>query len=183
VLYRRFPLIPGVALDEPGGPLYVPRFDQGEGRHDNPDAYGALYVSHDPASPVAELLKDVPRGPFHAGLLRHEGHPYALVPLDDSELEGVIDLDDPRVLSSRDLRPSRVATGRRTVTQRLALDIYREGAAGISWWSTIEGSWINVTLFAERASSTLRPAGDPEPLTPDHPTVREAAEAVGVLLP
>jgi hypothetical protein len=182
VLYRRFPLIVGAAPDEPGGPLYVPRFDQGDGRHDNPDAYGALYVSRHPASPVAELLKDVPLGPLQESLLAHEGNPYALVELDDSAVDGVLDLDDPRVLIGRDLRPSLVATGRRSVTQRMALDVYREGASGISWWSTIEASWINVTLFSERAADLLRAAGDPEPLTPYHPAVREAAEAVGVLL-
>jgi hypothetical protein len=182
VLYRRFPLIPGAAPDEPGGPLYVPRFDQGEGRHDNPDTYGALYVSRHPASPVAELLKDVPLGPLQTSLLAHEGHAYALVPLDDSALDGLLDLDDPRVLSDRGLRPSVVATGRRTVTQRTALEIYRDGASGVSWWSTIEAAWINVTLFAERAADHLRIAGEPEPLTPDHPAVREAAETVGVML-
>lgn len=182
MLYRRFPLILGAAPDEPGGPLYVPRIDQGDGRHDNPDSYGALYVSRHPASPVAELLKDVPLGPLQPALLRHEGHAYGLVALDDSGLDGVLDLDDPRVLVTRQLRPSLVATARRTVTQRMALDIYRDGASGVSWWSTIEASWINVTLFAERAAEQLTLMGEPEPLTIDHPTVREAAEAVGVLL-
>jgi hypothetical protein len=94
----------------------------------------------------------------------------------------VLDLDDPRTLVARDLRPSGVATGDRTVTQRMALDVYREGAVGISWWSTIEASWINLTLFAERATERLRLAGEPEPLGPRHPAVREAAEAVGVTL-
>jgi len=183
VLYRRFPLIPGAAPDEPGGPLYIPRIDQGDGRHDNPDAYGALYVSRNPASPVAELLKDVPLGRLQPALLRHEGHSYALIALDDSDVDGVVDLDNPRILSDRRLRPSLVATGRRTITQRTALDIYRGGATGISWWSTIEASWTNVTMFAERAAGRLVTVGDPEPLTPDHPAVREAAEAVGVLLP
>jgi hypothetical protein len=182
VLYRRFPMIPGAAPDEPGGPLYVPRFDQGEGRHDNPDVYGALYLSRHPASPVAELLKDLRLGRFDPGLLHHEGHDYGLVPLDESKLEGILDLDEPRTLSERQLRPSMVATGRRTLTQRMALDLYRDGANGIAWWSTIEASWINVTLFAERATGRLRIAGDPETLTSDHPLVREAADAVGVPL-
>lgn len=182
MLYRRFPLVPGAAPEEPGAPLYVPRFDQGEGRHDNPDTYGALYVSRHPASPVAELLKDVPLGLLQPTLLAHEGNPYALVALDDSAVEGVLDLDDPRILAGRDLRPSLVATGRRTITQRTALEIYRDGASGISWWSTIEASWINVTLFEDRVADRLTIVGEPEPLTLDHPAVREAAEAVGVLL-
>jgi RES domain len=175
-------MIPGAAPLEPGGALFVPRSDQGEGRHDNPDAYGALYVSRDPVSPVAELLKDVPLGVLQPSLLEHEGHPYALVALDESSLEEVLDLDDPRTLVAREIRPSGVATGDRTVTQRMALEVYQEGASGIAWWSTIEASWINLTLFAERAADRLHVTGEPEPLGPSHPVVREAAETVGVIL-
>jgi hypothetical protein len=182
VLYRRYPFLTGAGLRELGGPLYVPRLDQGEGRHDNPDAYAALYMSKDPASPVAELIRSAPQGELEPDLLLHEGEPYRLAEFDDSELRGLVDLDDPKSLVERDLRPSGVATRYRTPTQRLALRIHQEGAAGFEWWSTIESSWINVTLFAERAAAHLRLRGEPEPLTPDHPAVREAAEAVGVLL-
>ncbi|MGH2696957.1 MAG: hypothetical protein ACRDIW_08200, partial [Actinomycetota bacterium] len=59
---------------------------------------------------------------------------------------------------------------------------YEEGVAGFEWWSTIEASWINVTLFDDRVAGRLTVVGEPEPLTLDHPAVREAAEAVGVLL-
>jgi hypothetical protein len=182
MLYRRFPFLPGAGRSEPGGPLHVPRIDQGEGRHDNPDVYGALYMSRNPASPVAELLKDAPRGVLEPALLVHEGSPYALAAFDERGLDDLVDLDDPAVLASRDLRPSGVATRNRRATQRLALRIHQEGTAGFEWWSTIEASWINVTLFAERVVGRLDVVGDPEPLTVDHPAVREAAEAVGVLL-
>jgi hypothetical protein len=182
VLYRRFPFSPGAGPTDAGGPLFVPRIDQGDGRHDNPDAYGALYLSRDPASPVAELLKDAPRGRLEPRLLLHEGTPHVLAAFDDSGLSDLVDLDDPAVLSARELRPSMVATGNRPPTQRIALRIYQEGADGLEWWSSIEGSWINVTLFAERVGERLQLVGEPEPLTLDHPAVREAAEAVGVLL-
>jgi hypothetical protein len=94
----------------------------------------------------------------------------------------VLDLDDPSNLVARDLRPSGVATRARRPTQRLALRLYEEGVDGLEWWSTIEASWINVTLFADRIGGRLSVVGEPEPLTLDHPAVREAAEAVGVLL-
>jgi hypothetical protein len=182
VLYRRYPFSPGAGVGEPGGPLYVPRLDQGDGRHDNPDVYGALYLSRVPASPIAELLRDAPRGVLQPALLLHEGEPYRLAAFDDSGLTDLVDLDDPRTLSRRGLRPSRVATLDRERTQPLGLSIYHEGASGFEWWSTIESSWINVTVFADRAVDRLTLAGEPEALTLDHPAVREAADAVGVLL-
>jgi hypothetical protein len=75
-----------------------------------------------------------------------------------------------------------VATRVRRTTQRQALRLYEEGVDGLAWWSTIEASWINVTLFEDRVAGLLNVVGEPEPLTLDHPEVREAAEAVGVLL-
>lgn len=182
MLYRRFPFIPGAGPSDPGGALYVPRIDQGEGRHDNPDAYAALYMSRDPVSPVAELLKDAPRGILDPAFLLHEGAPYGLAAFEESRLSDLVDLDDPEALAARALRPSGVATGKRGPTQRLALRIHQEGAAGFEWWSTIEASWINVTLFAERAAGRLALSSEPEPLTTSHPAVRGAAEVVGVLL-
>jgi len=182
VLYRWFPWLPGAGEHDPGGPLYVPRFDQGGGRHDNPDAYGAFYLSRVPASPIAEVLRDyVARAAPPLPLFR-EGAPSRLAVIDDSAVRELLDLDDPRSLVARELRPSGVATRNRDRTQKLALTLYREGEAGFEWWSTIEASWINVTLFADRVAGRLSVVGEPEPLTLDHPAVREAAEAVGVLL-
>lgn len=182
MLYRTYPHVAGAGPTDPGGPLHVPQLDQGEGRHDNPDVYGAIYMSRDPLSAVAELLRTVPQGELEPEILLHEGEPYRLGVFDDVALGGLVDLDDPRSLEARDLRPSGVATRNRTPTQRLALRIHEEGVAGFEWWSTIEASWINVTLFAERAVGALVVVGRPEPLTIDHPAVREAADAVGVLL-
>ena len=182
MLFRAFPSAPTDESSQPGGPLYVPRIDQGGGRHDNPGVYGALYLSRDPVSAVAELLRDYAGRPFGDGDLVVEGGRRYLARIDDEGVQGLVDLDNPRVLTQRRLRPSGVATRRRTVTQRTALALFGEGVAGFEWWSTIEASWINVTLFAERCADRLRVAGDPEPLTLDHPAVRDAAGAVGVLL-
>jgi hypothetical protein len=82
----------------------------------------------------------------------------------------------------RNLRPSGVATGNREVTRRVALDIYGKGVPGFEWWSAIEASWINVTLFVDRAVPFLGVAGEAQPLTVGHPAVRAAAEVVGVRL-
>lgn len=181
MLYRVFPLLPGAGLSEDGGPLFVPRGLQGSSRHDNPGSYGALYASRWAESAVAERIQ-----PFRgreltaAHLRRADGRPYALASIDDARLDGVIDLDDPRELARRRLRPSGVATRNRTVTQPVALAIFEEGPLGFAWWSTLEAEWINVTLFAERAIPQLHVAGSPEVLSLDHPVVLAAAQAVGV---
>jgi hypothetical protein len=161
--------------------LHVPRGEQGGGRHDNPDAYGAVYLSRSPTSPIAEVLR---------AFRRHEGPPFdlvletarlALASFDDALLDGsLLDLDDPAHLAARTLRPSRIATRERGITQEIALALFDEEYPGFEWWSTIEASWINVTLFAERAMDRLRLAGTPEPLQLDHPDVREAADAIGL---
>lgn len=182
MLYRTFPRVDGAGPADPGGPLFVPRLEQRRGRHDNPDAYGALYLSRVPASPIAEILREyVSRAQPPHPLLR-EGSPIGLAAIDDSALDELIDLDDPTSLETRDLRPSGVATRNRGRTQKLAMAIFGEGAAGFEWWSAIEAAWINVTLFAERAVERLSVVGEPEALTTEHPAVREAAEAVGVPL-
>jgi hypothetical protein len=182
VLFRAFPWLPGARPTDPGGPLFVPRLDQGAGRHDNADAYGALYVSRSRVSPVAEQLREYVGRPVEPTRFLREGSPLALASIEESGLDGLLDLDDPRNLVARDLRPSRVATRDRDSTRPMALAIFEEGVDGFEWWSTIEASWINVTLFEDRVVDRLSLAAEPEPLTLDHPAVREAAEAVGVLL-
>jgi hypothetical protein len=183
VLYRLFPYDPEAGDHDEGGALHVPRLLQGAGRHDNPERYGVLYGSRAPVAVVAEFLRRFRDRPVTDPVLRWErGLPYALAALDESAVPALLDLDDPAVLSARELRPSEVATRRRRETQELALTLYGEGIAGFEWWSTIEASWINVTLFQDRAARHLRLARAPERLTRDHPLVGQAAEAVGVRL-
>jgi hypothetical protein len=183
VLYRVFPHVPGRDALQEGGPLFVPRERQGTGRHDNPAQYGALYVSRVAESAVAERIQ-----PFRGqslgddDLIRRDGARYALVALEETGLTDPVDLDDPRELVRRDLRPSTVATRRRDATQRMALSVFEEGLAGFSWWSTLEAAWTNLTLFAERALPLLAVDGEPEPLSIDHPAVRTAADQIGIQL-
>ena len=156
MLYRVFPQLPAAGPMEWGGALYVARVRQGVGRHDNPLQYGALYVSRSPESAVAESIQKF-RGQTltDADLELVDGRRYALAAIDDAALPAAglqtVDLDEPRELVQRDLRPSRIATRLRERTQPVALAIFDEGAAGIGWWSTLEASWPNVTLFAPRS--------------------------------
>lgn len=181
MLYRAFPHRPGAGPTEEGGALWVPRESQGSGRHDNPERYAALYTARTPESAIAERIQSF-RGQTitDQNLRRADGRQLALAAMDHSALPALVDLDDPRELARRGLRPSMVATRERAITRPIALAIFEEEAPGFSWWSTLEAVWTNVTLFAERTVGLLRPEEDPEPLTIAHPTLRRAAEVLGI---
>ena len=164
---------------EPGGALWVPRDFQGDGRHDNPDAYGCLYASEDAVASVVEQLARFRGNVLRPGMLRRRGLPLALATLELDDRAGLVDLDRPTVLRAQRLRPSLVATRRREITQPQALAIHRRGADGIRWWSTFESLWANVTLF-DRAARRLRVVEIHEARL-DLPAVREACETLGIL--
>jgi len=183
MLHRLFPWSRASAPAEPGGPLFNPRRQQGSGRHDRPDLYGAIYVTRIEVSAVAEWLAAF-RGQelSAADFDRTDGRLLALVAFEDDRLGDLADLDEPTELDKRSLRPSGVATHARPITQQLAGSLFEEGLAGFGWWSTLEAAWPNVTLFAERTLDRLVVAAEPRPLTIEDPVVAAAASAVGVQL-
>lgn len=183
MLFRLFPWDPAADASSPGGALFNPRAQQGNGRHDNPDLYGALYVARVEVSAVAEWLAGF-RGQTLVpdDFARTDGRRWALVGLDDTALPGIVDLDDPSELAARGLRPSRLATRKRATTQDVARRLFNEGTPGFGWWSTLEASWPNVTLFAERALDALSVADEPRKIAIDDRVVRAAAAAIGVTL-
>jgi RES domain len=157
ILYRCLAWNERAAPDAPDGALWFPRPYQGEGRHDNPDVYGCLYLSEAPLSCVVEQLARFRGQRLVPALLHRRGLPLALAELELRESAELVDLDDPAVLRHERLRPSRVATREREVTQPQARALF-EGhrrAAGLRWWSTFESLWANVTLF-DRAASVLK---------------------------
>ncbi|MDQ3937340.1 MAG: hypothetical protein M3253_01525, partial [Chloroflexota bacterium] len=124
-LYRLFPWNPGSGDTESGGPLFNPRRQQGRGRHDQPDLYGALYLSRSEVSPLAEWLAAFRGQTMTADDLRRtDGRRWALATFDDAGLGGVVDLDEPAELGRRGLRPSGVATYQRQTTQALAVSLF-----------------------------------------------------------
>jgi hypothetical protein len=181
ILWRVLPWDSAVSPAARGGALWFPRSFQGRGRHDNPSRYGCLYLAGAPASAVAEALARFRGvGGIRDEMLERGGRPLALSELmlaDDAQL---IDLDEPRVLQRERLRPSEVATGERSATQAYAERLFdsHPEAAGLRWWSTLESSWINVTLF-DRALGSLT-VGEPQSLSLEHPAVVEAAELLGL---
>jgi hypothetical protein len=156
ILYRCFAWNERAGTDQPDSPLWFARVFQGDGRHDNPDAYGCLYLTDREASAVVEQLARFRGQRLIAPMLVRRRLPLALAAIelrDDAEL---VDLDDPVVLGRRRLRPSLVATRDRSVTQPQALAVFREtDAVGLRWWSILESLWANYTLF-DRARPLLR---------------------------
>lgn len=163
-----------------GGPLWIPRMLQGNGRHDNPDLYGCLYVSVEPVSAVAEQIQRLTGTTLDAPDLLRRGLPLALAAIDFDESAELLDLDDPNVLAGEGLRPSRIATNDRAVTQLGAAELFTRHAeaAGIRWWSTIEALWPNVTLF-DRAGELLA-VEDVQVLELGDDVVVEAADYLGI---
>lgn len=180
ILYRCFAWNRTARRDTPDGPLWFPRVFQGEGRHDNPDTYGCLYLADRPVSCIVEQLAAFRGQRLNSAILRRRGLPLALANIELDERTRFVDLDDPAVLRRERLRPSLVATARRAVTQPQALDLYRRHpeAGALRWWSRWEALWANVTVF-DRAASSLA-LRDVRALTLEDTALLEAADFFGL---
>jgi hypothetical protein len=126
------------------------------------------------------------RAPRRPGSLRPEllvraSRPLALAELELDAHAVLVDFDDPAVLTAETLRPSIVATGRREITQAYAVRQFERhpDAAGLRWWSTLEASWIHVTLF-DRAVDAVNVRGV-RPLAVDDEVVTVAAAHLGLM--
>jgi len=185
MLFRVYRAIDGAAETARGGALFVPRDRQGAGRHDSPGRYGTFYAARSAVAAVAETIQAF-RGRDLSGddLELADGSRLTLAALDDAALGVVVDLDEPAVLVEQGWRPSGVASRNRIVTQAMAVRAFDAGALGLSWWSTLDSAWTNVTLFAERTidiGSVVRD-GAPEALSLRHPAVVAAAEHLAIPL-
>jgi hypothetical protein len=182
-LWRVLPWDPSAEPDQPGGPLWIPRNLQGRGRHDDPARYGCLYLAARDVGAVAELLAPFRGRPLTPAVLHRAGPPAALAALELGPDAILVDLDEPATLLAERLRPSQVATRERPVTQTWASRIHREHreATGLRWWSVLEASWLNVTLF-DRGTKDLA-VEDVRPLALDDPVLREAASFLGLVAP
>ncbi len=185
MLFRVFRAIDGAQRTARGGALYVPRDRQGAGRHDSPGRYGAFYAARSAVAAVAETIQAFRgRDLSVEDLELADGSRLTLATLDDSTLGAMVDLDDPAVLVEEGYRPSGVASRDRMITQAMAVRAFDAGALGLSWWSTLDAVWTNVTLFAERTldAGAVTVEGTPEPLSMRHPAVEAAAEHLAIPL-
>jgi hypothetical protein len=179
-LYRCFAWDERATDDGPDGALWFPRVFQGEGRHDNPDLYGCLYLSDRPISCIVEQLARFRGQRLTPPMLRRRGLPLALADLHLDDRAAIVDLDDPAALSRHHLRPSLVATRDRDITQPQARALFtaRRSLAGLRWWSVWESLWANITLF-DRARHHLR-LTMVRRLALDDPAVVDAAQTFGL---
>jgi hypothetical protein len=180
ILFRCFPWESESEPAARGGALWFPRMFQGAGRHDNPLVYGCLYVTEEPVSALVERFQGLRTTRLEPPDLQSRGRPLALAALELAADAEVVDLDDPEVLAAERLRPSRVATNDRSLTQSQAGELFGKHpqAMGLRWWSTFESLWANVTLF-DRAGPVLTVA-DVHRLEVGDDVVREAAEFLGL---
>lgn len=162
--------------------LWFPRQLQGEGRHDNPDLYGCLYAATEPVGAIAEALAPFRgSGRLDPSMLRRAGRPLYLGSLVLADEAVVLDLDDPKILVREGLRPSRVATRFRSTTQQQAALFHESHAeiAALRWWSTIESTLSNLTIF-DRGAPLLE-LEDRRQLSLEDPEVSVAAELLGLI--
>ncbi|MBN8892264.1 MAG: DUF2783 domain-containing protein [Rhodospirillales bacterium] len=89
------------------------------------------------------------------------------------------DLDDADRLASLGLRPPRVVTRDREVTQAWARELFEGGQyAGVRWWSYYNPDWGSVGLWDSAALHVT----DVVTLTVDHPAfVAAAAEIIRII--
>ncbi len=178
-LYRVCPVDPAAGPGSPYYPSFVPR-SSGQHRIDNAARYDTLYVSGAAAGAVAERFGMFAR--WGDWLLEHpHGFEARLVTFDLSDDWPLLDLDDAAVLAARRLRPSRVVTRDRQVTQAWAAAIHAEGSwAGISWWSYYDPEWPAGGLWCPSGQGTVAALDvvAVEPLGAQHPAVVEAARSL-----
>ena len=180
IVHRCFAWSARARPEEQDGPLWVPRLFQGDGRHDNPDVYGCLYLADGEVSAVVEQLARFRTQRLQAALLRRRGLPLTMAALALDDSAEIVDLDEPRVLVRERLRPSAVATRQRQVTQPQARALYSKHphVAALRWWSTFEASWANYTVF-DRALPKLSVASV-RALTLEDDSVIAAADYLGL---
>ena len=149
LLYRVFPYVGTAKAGQAGHPLYL-HPDQGAGRWDNRSAYLAMYVASQPEGAIGETFAHL--ATWRASMLQFPAVPGAVRSLGvyevDEEALPLLELDDPKTLVARAIRPSEVVIRNRPHTQALALAVFNEHKwSGISWWSMHRPQWQLHVLF------------------------------------
>lgn len=180
-LYRVFTKIPASdAIREFGGPLYVPREFQGNGRHDIPDD-GIIYCALDAVSAIAENIKGFINLTINNDDFKRKGK--AVQALAEMAMTGerLIDLRDAKEMVKTKTGPMAIATHDREITKGLCKMIYDKQVDGFIWWSTIEAKWSNVTLFESRVKNKIQ-VQKIIPLTTAMADVKKAAKLLQIKL-
>lgn len=161
--------------------MYPPRERQGSGRHDIPDKDGVIYCSKSPVSAIAELLQG-----FRGSTITNkvfsspDGKVRVLIRFAIGKNVKLIDLNDPKTLSKFKWKPSQVASMQRATTQNMSRLLFEKGVDGFTWWSMLEASWVNATLFQSRIAKYINGIGEVVTLDAKLPEVVEAAKILKI---
>jgi hypothetical protein len=174
-LYRVIPFVPSAKKGEPGHPLYFPP-NQGLARVDNSNHYSVGYLATTGSCAISEsfgflsswdsmMLRPIKTLPESRWVIAT----YIL------KTESVIfDMDDAANLLKLRIRPSRVVTRDRAITQSWALKVHKNRVnSGVSWWSFYNPDWSCVGLWD---LSILKVKGTEE-LTLENSWLEEASRA------
>lgn len=181
VLWRVFPWNAKARTGERFSTTYIPPV-QGKGRFDlMGSAAGVLYLSEAPEHAIAESIQHFRGELLGAEELLVADQPLSLVSVELSEAirAEVANLCDAATLVQLRVQPDQTASHDRRTTQSIAASVHAAGYVGLRWWSALSGDWHTVALFRDRLTQSLA-YGEPEPLTLEHPALREAARVIGV---
>src|SRR5216117_2279015 len=162
----------GAKPGEPFSPSYIYPH-QGAGRFDVDDKL-VVYLAETAVHAVAEKLQRFRGQKIDRKDLIESGKPLALVECRLGKLK-LADLCDPAVLVKHDIRPDVLASRDFAKTQRVAAALYKEGFAGLRWWSALSGDWHTIVVFEGEFEYA-----EPEPLAIGHKVVQEASVALGI---
>ena len=175
--WRVFPWDAAAKSGEPFSSGYVYPH-QGSGRFDVRDV-PVLYLAETAVHAVAEKLQRFRGQRIDRRDLKESGWPLALVECRLS-LQKIADLCDPELLAKHHIAPDILASRDFGKTQGVARMLHKEGHRGLRWWSALSGDWHTIVLFLDRVAAGDLEYQKPEPLTVQHPTVKEACTVLGV---
>lgn len=155
---------------------------QGGTRHGLPDLDGVLYASTIPISAIAEAIKDFRGRTLENEDLKQYGKALSLATLELPDRVSLVNLCDRTQLARIEVDPVHIATGDRTLSQRVARELHARGTSGFLWWSSLEAKWTNASLFESRIRDVIAVKKPIIPLSIDHTDLIEAARALGVFL-
>jgi hypothetical protein len=110
--------------------------------------YNELYLADTAAGAIAETFGS--RDVWQDSLFDHRHGRFAIATFELDSPE-ICDLDDANVLTTLNLRPSRVVTRQRAITQAWSAEIFNVGGYdGISWWSYYDADWTSYGFGSRR---------------------------------
>ena len=185
LLYRVFPYLSTAKVSQAGHPLYEHTPQRG-GRVDHPEYY-VWYLARSPEAACGQAFGDLHTwdpSMFVVPFLEGGTRTLATYRL-PNELR-LLDLDDPKKLLERRLRPTQIVVRNLAVTQAWGYAAWSESDPhdanarrwdAISWWSYHHPGWPVV-------ASWLRPElVELDKLSLEHPAVAEAAKTLRRVIP